>query len=99
MVLLICAGEYRGRTLRGFMAYVYAKLQEHAREQVYRIYMTDAVMTAANNASRFAGGMMIKNRFAEIIEIGSQKQTRTNESAEDIIQRVIKNAGLEVKTS
>lgn len=37
----ICYGEYKGRTVSGFIKYVLAKIKEKHRDESYRIYVTD----------------------------------------------------------
>lgn len=85
-----------GRSLNGFIAYVIAKIETFAEEKIFMNYIADSVMTMANNTARFAGGMTVTMRYSDMIE---PQETKEDIKADDIILKVINNAGLEVKTS
>ena len=44
----ICYGEYKGRTVRGFIKYVIAKINEKRTTESYRAYVTDALYALCN---------------------------------------------------
>ena len=92
-MLWICAGEFRGNSIRAFVRYATAKANAEARLAAYRIYVTDALMYISENTAKSSGGQYLTKRYAEIIgEV--KKDTRTGEEiATDIITR----AGLVVK--
>ena len=82
------------------MTYVYAQVERYAEERMYKFYIADTMMATANNTARFAGGMTITKRFFDMIDFGNNGPDHgEHPNAEDIIQKVINNAGLEVKTS
>jgi hypothetical protein len=72
---------------------VIAKLEEKQEETIYRIYLTDALKIIGENTAKFAGGSMISKRFCDII---SNQKPEPEKTPEQILDDVIKNAGLEV---
>ena len=92
-MLWLCAGEFRGNSIRAFVRYATAKANAEARLSAYRIYVTDALMYISENTARASSGRYLTKRYAEIIG-EAKKDTRTGEEiAADIITR----AGLVVK--
>ena len=51
----ICYGEYRGRTVKGYIRYVLAKMREKAINDSYKVYVTDMLYNLVhnNNISRW----------------------------------------------
>lgn len=70
-----------------------ARLNEKARNDAYRIYVTDALRSVAENTARYAGGNYIKARYADIIEPKKQD----NRTCEEITADIIARCGLVVK--
>ena len=69
------------------------RLNEKARNDAYRIYVTDALRSVAENTARYAGGNYIKARYADIIEPKKQD----NRTCEEITADVVARCGLVVK--
>lgn len=59
---------------------------KHKQEQKqYHVYVTDVLMTIANNVCNIAGGKKIKTRYQDL---GKPQDTRTgNEIAADVMKR------------
>lgn len=70
-----------------------ARLNEKARNDAYRIYVTDALRVVAENTARFASGNYIKARYADIIEPKKQD----NRTCEEITADIVVRCGLVVK--
>lgn len=70
-----------------------ARLNEKARNDAYRIYVTDTLRIVAENTARYAGGNYIKARYADIIEPKKQD----NRTCEEITADVVARCGLVVK--
>lgn len=70
-----------------------ARLNEKARNDAYRIYVTDALRLVAENTARYASGDYIKARYADIIEPKKQDDRTCEEITADIVAR----CGLVVK--
>ena len=70
-----------------------ARLNEKARNDAYRIYVTDALPLVAENTARYASGDYIKMRYAEIIEPKKQD----NRTCEEITADIVARCGLVVK--
>lgn len=70
-----------------------ARLNERAKTEAYRIYVTDALRVVAENTARFASGNYIKARYADMIEPKKQD----NRTGDEIVADIIKRAGLVVK--
>ena len=70
-----------------------ARLNEKARNDAYRIYVTDALRLVAENTARYASGDYSKMRYAEIIEPKKQD----NRTCEEITADIVARCGLVVK--
>lgn len=70
-----------------------ARLNEKARNDAYRIYVTDALRLVAENTARYASGDYIKVRYADIIEPKKQD----NRTCEEITADIVARCGLVVK--
>ena len=70
-----------------------ARLNEKARNDAYRIYVTDALRIVAENTSQYVGGNYIKARYADIIEPKKQD----NRTCEEITADIVARCGLTVK--
>ena len=69
-----------------------ARLNERAKTEAYRIYVTDALRIVAENTARY-GGNYIKARYADIIEPKKQD----NRTCEEITADIVARCGLVVK--
>lgn len=80
-VFWLAYGEYRGkRTVKHFMRYVRARLEEYQQTLAYRIYISDSLFCAGDNKR-------LVSRFYDVIT--KPKDTRTaDEIATDIINRL-----------
>lgn len=70
-----------------------ARLNEKARNDAYRIYVTDALRVVAENTARFASGNYIKVRYADMIEPKKQD----NRTCEEITADIVARCGLTIK--
>ena len=70
-----------------------ARLNEKARNDACRIYVTDALRIVAENTARYAGGNYIKARYADIIEPKKQD----NRTCEEITADIVARCGLTIK--
>ena len=70
-----------------------AQLNERARDEAYRIYVTDALKITAENTARYAGGSYMRARYADAI----RPEKRDERSCEEITADVIARCGLVVK--
>ena len=70
-----------------------ARFNEKARNDAYRIYVTDALRFVAENTARYAGGSYIKARYSDMIEPKKQD----NRTCEEITADVVARCGLVVK--
>lgn len=70
-----------------------ARLNEKARNDAYRIYVTDALRVVAENTAQYASGNYIKARYADIIEPKKQDNRTCKEITADIVAR----CGLTIK--
>ena len=72
-----------------------ARLNEKARNDAYRIYVTDALRLVAENTARYASGDYIKVRYADIIEPKKQD----NRTCEEITADIVARCGLTIKNA
>lgn len=70
-----------------------ARLNEKARNDAYRIYVTDALRLVAENTAKYASGDYIKARYADIIEPKKQD----NRTCEEITADIVARCGLTIK--
>lgn len=70
-----------------------ARLNEKARNDAYRIYVTDALRIVGENTARFASGNYIRARYADMIEPKKQD----NRTCEEITAEVVARCGLTIK--
>lgn len=70
-----------------------ARLNERARDEAYRIYVTDALKITAENTARYAGGSYMRARYADAI----RPKKRDERSCEEITADVVARCGLVVK--
>lgn len=70
-----------------------ARLNEKARSDAYRIYVTDALRLVAENTARYASGDYIKARYADMIEPKKQD----NRTCEEITADIVARCGLTIK--
>ena len=70
-----------------------ARLNERAKTEAYRIYVTDALRFVAENTARYAGGSYIKARYSDMIEPKKQD----NRTCEEITADVVARGGLTIK--
>lgn len=68
------------------------KCTEEAKEQAFRVYVTDALKCLSENTVRVAGGSVINVRYFDMLH-PEQMDTRTGD---EIAADVIKKAGLKV---
>lgn len=92
-VLYLCIGDYRGRTLAGFFAYVQGRHAQYVENLLYRVYVTDALQKICENTANFAGGHIMQQRYYD----AAYGKPKKEEDAEKIITKIIKAAGLEVR--
>ena len=91
-MLWVCAGEFRGRSIKAFVRYAVSKAKQKAEDIVYRTYVTEALRIVTENTGKYAGGTYITKRFSDVI---SQDTEEVNgvEVAADVISR----AGLVIR--
>lgn len=70
-----------------------ARLNEKARNEAYRIYVTDALRLVAENTARYASGNYIKARYIDVVEPKKQD----NRTCEEITADIVARCGLVVK--
>ena len=74
------------------MRYATARFNQHQRDLVYRIYVTDCLRMATENTAKMSQGAYTAARFYDIINPKPVDNRSGNEIAADIIKR----AGIEV---
>lgn len=70
-----------------------ARLNERARYEAYRIYVTDAMKIVAENTAWYVGGSYMRARYADMIEPKKQD----NRTCEEITADVVARCGLTIK--
>ena len=81
-------------TARTYIAALPAVLKQRMQEEVYRIYVTDALRILSENTARMLqfGGTYLKARYAEIID-PKPADPRTGEEIVDGIKSKLRQIG------
>lgn len=74
-MLYLCIGDYRGRTLAGFFAYVQGRHAQYVENLLYRVYVTDALQKICENTANFAGGHIMRSDIM-MRHMASQKKKK-----------------------
>lgn len=74
--------------------YCIARYKREQEEKVYRVYVTDALRLTVENTAKFSGGNYIKARYIDVIE----PKKVDNRTGDEIVEDIIKRAGLVVKS-
>lgn len=70
-----------------------ARLNERAKTEAYRIYVTDALRFVAKNTAQSVGGDYIKARYIDVVEPKKQD----NRTCEEITADIVAQCGLTIK--
>lgn len=76
------------------MRYATAKVNLHAADQAYRIYVTDCLQLITENTALAVQGQYPTNRFRDILK--NMYDPEPELSAEEIVEKIVKGAGLVV---
>lgn len=87
----------RGMGTRAVLAALPVIVTDQLKHEAYRVYVTDSLMHLVNNTQRFAGGVAINSRYADIIERNFSGKPKDERTGEEIVADIVKKAGLEVK--
>lgn len=68
-------------------------IKREYKDELYRIYLTDSLKIIAENTAKFVGGKSLTKRY---FDMTNDEKPKPEKSAEQIIEEVTKNAGLEV---
>lgn len=80
-------------TARAYIAALPAVLKQRMREEVYRVYVADALRILGENTARMlAGGTYLKARYTEIID-PRPADPRTGEEIVDGIKSKLRQIG------
>lgn len=74
------------------MRYVSARYRLYQREEIYRIYVSDALRMISESTAKFGGGEYVTARLIDIYEPAK----RDERGADEIIADTINGAGIEV---
>lgn len=70
-----------------------ARVNERAKTEAYRIYVTDALRVVAENTAKFVGGCSIERRYIDVVKPKKQD----NRTCEEITADIVARCGLVVK--
>lgn len=77
-----------------FLRWVRAAWDEHTRDLSFRVYLTDAVRLAAENAAHIGGGAVMRDRWADTLD--ERRPVEDTRDAEEIIADIAEKAGLTI---
>jgi len=95
MILYAGAERYKGRTLKGFLYFINKLIDERVKDELYRVYITDALKTIADNTARIAGGSSMKRRWYEIANPKANEPAHIDNAC-DFVQNALDKAGIKV---
>jgi hypothetical protein len=64
-----------------------AFIKKEQEEQIFRLYITDALKILTENTAKMYGGASLTKRYADIIDMSKPVETRTQEEIIDHIKR------------
>ena len=71
------------------------------RQEIYKIYVSDALRIIAENTAKFSGGSYLKKRYIDLIgdDKNNKNKNLENKSAREIIDKVVNDSGIKVVKS
>ena len=79
------------------MRYLILRRREDLQELGYRIYISDAVRLACENAARIGGGPYIERRWAETLDAQNKRSLAPDtRSPEEIVADIAAKAGITI---
>lgn len=87
--MAVCYAEYRGRTTRGYIQYVNAKIAEKQRKESYRTYVTDALYAITNRK-------VLNKRWVDLIQNNINSTDISLTDAETIVEEISRNTGIPI---
>ena len=70
-----------------------SKVKQQAKDTAYRVYVTDCLKMIAENTANISRGQYMKARYYDIIHPANVD----NRTGDEIVEDIIKRAGLVVK--
>lgn len=77
-------------SVRATLAALPAMLKQRAREETYRVYMTESLRLIAENTARAVNGGYLKTRYAELFEQKPESASNEDRSSDEIIDHMKK---------
>ena len=71
------------------------------RQEIYKIYVSDALRIIAENTAKFSCGSYFKMRYIDLIgdDKNNKNKNLENKSAREIIDKVVNDSGIKVVKS
>lgn len=76
------------------MEHCVSAFSDRIKDKIYRMYITDGVMSISETIAQAFGGRCLTQRYADIIDTSNEDN---EETADEIVMRIIKEA--ELKTN
>lgn len=72
------------------MRYVSSRIEEQVNDDIYRIYVTNALKILTGNTARFAGGTELTKKYSDIISDKTEEEMEEEQEqqAQDVINRM-----------
>lgn len=90
-----CYGEYNGRTVKGFIRYVNAKIEEKQYDFKYRCYVTDTLKVLVERC-----GGECKMRWCDVVNPDlsntTGQETTPGESVDEAINNILDRCGVTI---
>lgn len=81
--------------MKRFMLYLESEIAKETENFIFKVYVTDTLMSIVNNTHNFAGGTKQDKRFVDMI-MKKDSEEENAMSAEEIVADVINRANLKV---
>ena len=75
--------------------YLIQKYRDEQKQQIFEIYVTDALKTMCENIAHFAGGNVINKRYFDFIDDSPKAPERTSEDIINSISAMLEILGEE----
>lgn len=74
------------------MEHCVSAFSDEVKDKIYRTYITDGIMNISESIAQAFGGRYLTQRYVDIIDTSDNDE----ETADEIVQRVIKEAELKI---
>ena len=79
---------------RAYISVLPVAMKRQCEQEIFREYIADGIQMISENTANYVSGRYIVNRYTEIIN----KKSSDNRTGDEIVEDIIRRAGLVVKS-